>query len=375
MKIWIVGRGVPTPENKMWGSFELEQARLLARSGHAVTYIALTLSFFSRNDPRGTRDFTQDGVRILASSRLYFPGKLGIHLPGYESRCWGSLFRMAEDADGLPDVIHIHYPSMIGSVRVMEAYRRRGVRICATEHWSRVLTDRLKPHERNRLAWYAQHADCLAAVSELLINAVKKRVRVSVPTRVIPNPVSPLFFEAVAKRGQGPFTFIAVGRLTPLKQFDVIAEQFLKAFGRDAEVRLKIIGSGSERTRLEQISGGDGRVEILGALPQKEVVRQMAQADALVSFSRYETFAVPVAEAWACGIPAIVSDASGIVDYVTAETGIVVPATDAQQLCSAMHRLREERSAYDAGQIREYAEEHFSDRIVREQLLAMYGGI
>ena len=31
LKVWVVGRGIPSPENKMLGSFELEQAQALAR--------------------------------------------------------------------------------------------------------------------------------------------------------------------------------------------------------------------------------------------------------------------------------------------------------------------------------------------------------
>ena len=64
MKIWVIGRGYPTPENKMWGSFELEQAKMLARNGHDVSFIALTLSFFSRKDHRGIRSFVEDFVNI-----------------------------------------------------------------------------------------------------------------------------------------------------------------------------------------------------------------------------------------------------------------------------------------------------------------------
>ena len=50
MKIWIIGRGYPTTENRNWGSFEFEQAKLLSENGYEVVYIALTLSFFDRKD-------------------------------------------------------------------------------------------------------------------------------------------------------------------------------------------------------------------------------------------------------------------------------------------------------------------------------------
>ena len=104
MKIWVVGRGYPTPANKMWGSFELEQARLLARNGHDVSYIALTLSFFNRKDPRGMRIFDEDGVKVYAYSHLYFPGKFGVYWEGFEDKCWRLLYSKVEAVSGLPDI-------------------------------------------------------------------------------------------------------------------------------------------------------------------------------------------------------------------------------------------------------------------------------
>lgn len=78
MKIWIIGRGYPTTSSGMWGSFELEQARLLARKGYDVSYIALTLSFFDRKAPRGLRNFQNGGVKVYACSYFFCPGKAGM---------------------------------------------------------------------------------------------------------------------------------------------------------------------------------------------------------------------------------------------------------------------------------------------------------
>ena len=373
MKIWVVGRGVPTPENKMWGAFELEQAMLLARSGHTVTYIALTLSFFNRKDPRGMRIFNRNGVRIVAYSGLYFPGKLGIYWEAYEDRCWSRLFQAAADADGVPDIIHVHYPSMISSPHVVESYRRKGARIFATEHWSRVLRHTIKKHEQMRLQYYAARAACLACVGEPLKEAVQKSVNVTVPMKVIPNMVSQRFFEAASGNREDTFTFVAVGRLVPLKQFTVIAEQFIKTFGNDKRIRLKIIGSGSERKNLEHIRNESAQIELLGAMPLQEVARQIADADGLVSFSRYETFAAPVAEAWACGKPAIVSLQSGIASYMDETRGETVDADRPEELSAAMRRLYENRHSYDAKKISAFAQQHFSGDAILAQLNALYG--
>lgn len=369
MKIWVVGRGYPTPANRMWGVFELEQAKLLARNGHDVSYIALTLSFFSRKDPRGMRIFEEDGVKIYTCSKLYFPGKAGFYWERYEDRCWQELFSKAEEK-GIPDLIHIHYPAMICSVNLAEKYRAGGVRIYATEHWSRVLINNLKEHELARLRYYATHASCFACVGKPLQEAVQKLVNVTVPMTIIPNIVSPVFFRNEPAEEKDEFTFVCVGRFVPVKQFDAVIRQFKAEFKDRKNVFLCMIGSGPERKKLE--AEADGRVTFTGGIGIEDVARHIAKADALVSFSQYETFAAPVAEAWAAGKPVIVSDKSGIASYVDARNGIVVPADSESLLGKAMSDLFNDRAKYDSDHMRSFAADHFSDTAIRQQLTNMY---
>lgn len=372
MKIWVIGRGYPTPANKMWGSFELEQAKLLARHGHKVSYLALTLSFFNRKDPRGMRVFEEDGVTVIAYSHIYFPGKLGIYWERYEDSCWRRLFAEAEK-QGVPDLIHIHYPSMISSINEINAYKKRGIKIFVTEHWSRVLIGTLKPHELARLKYYAKNANCFASVSEMLEESVKRQIDVNVPTKIIPNIVSPVFFKNSKKRVHSDsFTFVLVGRLVPLKQFDVVIKEFLRTFEKADSAALKIIGSGSERSKLESICAGDKRIVFLGEISLQNVAREITSADVLISYSKYETFAVPVAEAWASGKPAIVSDKSGVASYVTRDMGIVVNADVDIQLGKAMRYLYDNYYSFDPNKISASAKEYFSDSAIIERLERMY---
>ncbi len=371
MKIWVVGRGYPTPANKMWGSFELEQAKLLARNGHEVSYISLTLSFFKRKDRRGLQTFIEDNVKIFTYSHFYFPGNLGVYWESYEDDCWKKLFREAEK-NGIPDVIHIHYPSMISSINVVEEYRNLGVKIFATEHWSRVLINNLKSHEVSRLQYYTSKASCFASVSKPLEIAVKERVNVTVPTEIIPNIVSPMFFDTYCKERSDVFTFISVGRLVPIKQFDIIIKQFCRVFEGNAFVRLKIIGSGKERNKLVSLCNGDKRIKLLGEVSLKRVAEEMMTSDALISFSKYETFAVPVAEAWACGKPVIASDSSGVASFINSSNGIVVKAETSEKLGEAMRSLHDYYNNYDPTHISSYARENFSDQAIIGKLENMY---
>ena len=374
MKIWIIGRGYPTTENRNWGSFEFEQAKLLSENGYEVVYIALTLSFFDRKDPRGYREFTDDKVSVFTYSHFYFPGKTGIYLETYEDKCWGDLFRRAETKSGVPNIIHVHYPTMLSSINQIEKYRKRGSRIFVTEHWSRVLIGNLRKHELKRLTYYAKNSSCFACVGSGLREAVINLVNDKPPLILIPNVVSPFFFQMRDnnKPNSDEFTFVAIGRLVGLKQFDCIIKQFNKVFNDNHKVRLKIIGTGNERKKLEKIAGNNNRIEFTGNLDLQGVAEELSLSDALVSFSKYETFCVPVTEAWALGKPVIVSDKSGVASYVNDDNGIVVRCDSEEDLGNALLNIIMNYGNYQKGNIISFAEDHFSGKAVVNLLDEMY---
>lgn len=370
MKIWVIGRGYPTTSNGMWGSFELEQARLLNRNGHKVCYIALTLSFLNRKDPRGFRKFKENGMRIYTYSHLYFPGKFGFYCKRFEDNCWKLLLDKVKNDFGMPDIIHVHYPSMISSIQEIERYRSAGVRLFVTEHWSRVLINTLKKHEIDRLRYYGANANCFMSVGQQLLDAASDLVGISVPTEIVPNVVSPLF--RAEKNIHSSFTFVVIGRLVKLKQFDIVIQQFIKKFSENRNVRLVVIGSGSERKKLENLAVGRDQIRFTGELEQREVVIELNKADVLVSFSKYETFCVPVAEAWLCGKPAIISDKEGVASYLTHNLGISVPYDKPSELGNAMYEIYDNYEKYNSEIISEYSRNIFSEQAIYDKLIKAY---
>lgn len=370
MKIWVIGRGYPTTSNGMWGSFELEQAKLLNRNGHEVCYIALTLSFLNRKDPRGFRKFEEEGVRIYTYSHLYFPGKLGFYWERFEDNCWKLLLDKVKDDSGMPELIHVHYPSMISSIQEIEKYRSVGIRLFVTEHWSRVLINTLKKHEIGRLRYYGANANCFMSVGKQLLDAASNLVDISVPTEVVPNLVSPLF--RAEKNTHSNFTFVVIGRLVRLKQFDIVIQQFIKKFSENKNIRLVVIGSGSERKKLENLTVGNDQIRFAGELELKNVAIELNKADVLVSFSKYETFCVPVAEAWLCGKPTIVSDKEGVASYLNHNLGISVPYDNPSELGNAMYEIYNNYEEYDSEIISEYARSIFSEKVIYDKLVKAY---
>ena len=102
--------------------------------------------------------------------------------------------------------------------------------------------------------------------------------------------------------------FLFVGRLSAEKGIDVLAAAFA---GNDGP-HVRVVGSGDGAACL-----GMNRVDLRGALPADEVMREMQRARALVLPSlTYENFPRTLAEAYAAGLPVIASRIGSLAELV-----------------------------------------------------------
>jgi len=159
---------------------------------------------------------------------------------------------------------------------------------------------------------------------------------------VIPNPVMP--FEqtdnAVTQLDISPPFIVALGRLVPLKGFDLL----LKAFARSRydDWSLVIIGEGHERRNLEILIKQldlETHVYLPGRI--KEPNNILMQADLFVLSSQYEGFPNALLEAMSCGLAVISFDCPsgpGVL-IINGENGILVPPMNVDRLSAAMIKL------------------------------------
>ena len=150
-----------------------------------------------------------------------------------------------------------------------------------------------------------------------------------------------------AELGSGPDTLwlLFVGKLLPEKRpADLIsAAAALRAQGRD--VRVAYVGAGPLAADLGTAATvQDVPIRRLGFKNQTELPAYYAAADLLVLPSDSETWGLVVNEAFACGTPAVVSDAVGcrpdlITDADPGRTGAAFPVGDPAALAAAVERV------------------------------------
>lgn len=136
---------------------------------------------------------------------------------------------------------------------------------------------------------------------------------------------------------EGKFTYLFAGRLVPQKAVDVL----IAAFARLPDGLLLIAGGGGEQAALEALSkklNVQARVRFLGV--RDDIPQLMKAADCLILPSRWEGQGLVIPEAFASGLPVIISDFPAGVDTIEdGKTGIVVPREDPVALAHAMETI------------------------------------
>jgi glycosyltransferase involved in cell wall biosynthesis len=146
-------------------------------------------------------------------------------------------------------------------------------------------------------------------------------------------------YRAAAGRARdGRFRVVSIGSLTLSKGVAVLLDAFRNVPGADAELTL-VGGSGTRQMRryLERCMAQDGRVKIAPGDP----LPHLQAADVCVHASFQDGFAYAAMEALACGTPVIVTEETGMKEYVReGVNGFVVPSGNADAITAKLQEIR-----------------------------------
>ena len=281
-------------------------------------------------------------------------------------RCLKQVIRSGYDFD-LIDA-HFVYPDGVAAVILGQMLKKPVVLTARGNDISLMPRYKLP---RTMIVWAAQRAAAIITVCQALKDAV---VGLNIPDEkvyVLRNGVDLKRFKPVDRqtaRKQLQLSgrvLLSVGHLIERKGNHVTIEALRKIPG----ATLLLVGDGEEENHLREqarVLGIESRVRFEGAVPQTDLPRYYAAADALVLASSREGWANVLLESMACGTPVIASAIWGTPEIVTApEAGVLMASRDAASLVEAYERLFQ--SPPDRGDTRRFAEQFSWDATSRGQ--------
>lgn len=376
MNILLISRGYPTKNDPMWGNFEKDQAVALSESGHNVIIMSVDGRFRLMRRKIGISYFQDETFSVY--SIFYIPFSV-ISLFSYRwvrrlrEQMMLKIFKKVVGDCGMPDVIYVHYLMNLEACRLIK--EQYDVPIVGIEHWSEVNKSPIKPYVYELGQYGYQIPDVLITVSSSLRNTIKNRW--GKDSIVIPNMVGVDFFSSqlTKQKKTGPIEFLSVGSLIDRKGFDLLIKAFSKIDTPKLEWRLRIVGTGPRKTRLQNLINNfdlSSNIYLLGRKNKKEISDLLSGSDVFVLASRHETFGVVYIEAMSLGLPAIGTVCGGPEEIINESNGILVLPDDIEALSKALVEMMNKARSYDSEAIAKSCCETYSSDIIVAKLNSIF---
>ena len=290
------------------GGSELHAARIAERWAAAGIDVTMRSSFAEGHPQRTTRD----GYQVIRKAGRYgvFPRTA---LSGLVGRT-GDRDAMVEIWNGMPffSPLWTRCPRVVFLHHVHAEMWRMVIHPKALAKVGEAIEFKLAPpfYRRSRIVTLSSSArreiiDLLGLPAENI--------------SVVPPGVEPRFSPGPAgSRSERPLV-VAVGRLVPVKRFDLLITALTRLKARHPDLEAVIVGEGYERAALEaqrQAAGAEAWLHLPGHVDDEGLTDLYRRAWVVTSSSAREGWGMTVTEAAACGTPAVVSRIAGHLDAV-----------------------------------------------------------
>jgi glycosyltransferase involved in cell wall biosynthesis len=225
-----------------------------------------------------------------------------------------------------------------------------------------------------KYAFAALCCDWIVGICDATVSNLKSLH--TIPARKIVriyNGTAPLQRVAIEKcPSKSGFTLLYVGRLAPVKNHGLLLHAFRAALSSMPDLRLWMVGDGSERKSLENLAAELGIAEKVNFWGQQlDVAPFFSAADVFIMSSKSEGLPMSLLQGFSLGLPAIVTDVGGMAEVVRlANAGLTVAATDPAKMASAT--LAMARSESRRKQFSMNAEEAFHSRFTLSRISEIY---
>ena len=329
----------------------LSLARGLIERGHAVDLLLFEeIDTLADEIPADARRFVlkQEGINFFRD-QIRLARRFGFRILKFLRK---SLFRL-QDARSIAAYINEEQPDCI----LPSASRTKLatlLALCFATKRPTVIpimhSTIMRPRYRKLYSILFPAADHIVAVSDGL--ADRTAFKLDIPRKRISRIYNPVVSADIAELARavpdhpwvsddGHPVILSAGRLARAKDFPTLLRAFSQV-SRNRDVRLMILGEGSQRRRLEKTirkMGLQEKVSLPGWVPNPYAF--MSRASLFVLSSKLEGLGNVLIEAMACGCPCVSTDCpAGPAEIVdNGRFGPLVPVGDDSALAAAMERV------------------------------------
>lgn len=276
-----------------------------------------------------------------------------------------------------PAFLHLHI-AMKAGLTALWAKRKYNIPYLLTEHWGGYL-DEAVPSIRDYNSIYHYYwnkiitgAKASTYVSLYLEKFIERKYKVQ-NTQVIPNVVNTDIFYPVEKQPADRIRLIHISTMVYQKNPEAIL-QALALLKDEFAFEMYVYGPVTKlQIELMVKLGLEKQVLLKGEVPQEELAKSMQQCDALILYSRFETFGCVLIEANACGVPVIVSNLNVFHEIVEeGVNGIFVEGENPNALAQKIKEFAAQKDNFNKKAIAATAAEKYNYKKAGRQFFELY---
>lgn len=277
-----------------------------------------------------------------------------------------------------PDLVHVHvsYPAGLFALYLK---KRKGLDYIISEQnciympgYDNTYVPSSFEKKMNRIIY--RNAKKIHAVSKSLAEALTNLELATTDPVVIPNVVNTQIFKHNEKEESKVFRFIHASLLVNQKNPEGMLAA-LSIVKKDREdFILKILGPPRENIRklVEELLLKE-QIVFMNELPYNEVANEIGRSDAMIHFTRYETFGCVIAESLCCGVPVIISDLDVTKELIKDKiNGLLVTENDVNDLAEKILFFMENGFTINSKQVAEESQQKFNYSHIGKRFDEMY---
>lgn len=371
IKIMVIPSWYPNKSDPLWGNYFIKQTEAL--SNYADTSMLYVNRAGIREpinylDEKSTDGYYSDkySFKFYKKTILNFRFvSLDYSYKKYVKAAYKA-YKKLELFTGKPDVI-IAMSALPAGLAAKYISDKEGIPYVVHAHSKEIMNN---PLYKDYVESIIKDADAYMAVNNEIKELIEKKRD---KCYLVPNFIDFSRFK-IGKKDSKDFVLINVSNFYKLKALDVLLKAMDIVVNKkgNKNVKLKIVGRGEYKDFYESVSRSlnlNDNVEFVGYVENSKLPGILSTCNVLCVSSTFETFCIPIIEAFASGLPVITTDCVGPLEIVDKDNSIVTPINDVDKYAESILKMIKNYNKYDSKKIRNSALKKYDKAVVCKEII------
>lgn len=371
LNILVIPSWYPNKSDPLWGNYFIKQTEALSSyADTSMLYINRAsvkepLNYFNEKSTDGYYD-NKYPFKFYKKTILNFRSvSLDYSYKKYAKDAYKA-YKNLELFTGKPDVI-IAMSALPAGLAAKYISEKENIPYIVHAHSEGIM---INPLYKDYVTTIIKGAADYMAVNESIKKIVESKRN---NCHLVPNFIDCNKFK-IGKKDSKDFILISVSNFYKVKALDVLLKAMDIVVNKkgNKNIKLKIVGTGEYKDFYEGIARSLNlmdNVEFVGYVDNDKLPELLSKSNALCVSSTFETFCIPIVEAFASGIPVITTDCVGPLEIVNKDNAIVTPINDIDKYADSILKMVKNYKKYNSKKIKDYAFNKYDKSVVCKNII------